>query len=613
VELLAANGDGRPRNPRALSAEAEERLFEAELAVEEAAAVNGAPSVLDAVQEMLAEEDAAQQEALIQEIASKIPGGTESVADFRREQQVREARLRNLPPSRVLSAEEEERLFATGLEQDELAARGGVSEFQRQKLEEQLFDAALEEDERAFGGGVSEFERLQLEEQSDAALNSAQVGPHSFITPEALADEFALLQLREQQRSQADPDYQPIPDRGLWRIAKQNLSAPGTRGIERLPGREALDEFDPGAEFKFIDPAGVLPQAGLNIALGGLDLLSVPQAGVIGAINNTFESLESLDPTDPRTLLARSSPVLAYRAAQGGLEGLRDPASARPETLPILRDLPEGPGTTVAAFLVGVALDPLSYLGVGLFDDGLRLLTKLDEAVEVALGLGRRDLGPLDETLGRVTDDVQSPKPGGSTIGPVGQIERPPLPPGVFQAAKGVFAVRSELVAGTTDEIGAALAGVARETDDAIRQVESVLGPDALDAIRILRRQQADLLASGGVLIDGVPPSADLGPASSQALAAMRGAADPDSIRTAGEQAVLPFFLKLARLPVGASEAAVRAAIQHARAQSAALVDVLEKKALLRASTAVVREVARGLTIEVARAVLEAGQEPVFR
>jgi hypothetical protein len=83
VELLAANGDGRPRTG-AFSAEDEERLFEAQLEIEESAAVAGPPSVLREVQAMLAEQDAEAQEALIQEIAAEIPGGMESVADCRR-------------------------------------------------------------------------------------------------------------------------------------------------------------------------------------------------------------------------------------------------------------------------------------------------------------------------------------------------------------------------------------------------------------------------------------------------------------------------------------------------------------------------------------------------
>ena len=135
VELLAANGAGRPRNPRALSAEEEERLFDAQLAIEESAAIAGAPSVLGEVQAMLAEEDAAEQEALIQEIASKIPGGTESVADFRREQRAKaenDARRREiaaLPNGRALLDAEDDfdpRMGARGpLVEDEIDPSGG--------------------------------------------------------------------------------------------------------------------------------------------------------------------------------------------------------------------------------------------------------------------------------------------------------------------------------------------------------------------------------------------------------------------------------------------------------------------------------------------------------
>jgi hypothetical protein len=126
---------------------------------------------------MLAEQDAAEQETQIQQIAAKIPGGTESVADFRREQRLREERLQERPGDRPtsipLSAEETERLFVAGLEQDKRAARGGVSEFQRQRLEAQLTAAGLDEDERASRGGVSELQRQKLEEQLvDAGLEA---------------------------------------------------------------------------------------------------------------------------------------------------------------------------------------------------------------------------------------------------------------------------------------------------------------------------------------------------------------------------------------------------------------------------------------------------------
>ena len=132
VELLAANGAGRP-DPRFLSPEDEERLFEAELAVQDAASHHGAPSVLREVQSMLREQDAAEQEALIQQIAAKIPGGTESVADFRREQRLkaenaaRRREIAALPNGRtLLDAEDAVELVRRGaLHEDEIDPSGG--------------------------------------------------------------------------------------------------------------------------------------------------------------------------------------------------------------------------------------------------------------------------------------------------------------------------------------------------------------------------------------------------------------------------------------------------------------------------------------------------------
>ena len=82
VEATRPSAPPRPQ----LSRDAEERLFEAELAIEERSAAAGPPSVVREVQRALAAESEAEREALIRDIASKIPMGIEALDSFRREQ-----------------------------------------------------------------------------------------------------------------------------------------------------------------------------------------------------------------------------------------------------------------------------------------------------------------------------------------------------------------------------------------------------------------------------------------------------------------------------------------------------------------------------------------------
>ena len=76
--------NGRGSKPAGLSA-AEERLFEAGLAQDEAGAAAGPPSILREVQEALAAETAAERERLSRETAAKIPMGLEAFDSFREE------------------------------------------------------------------------------------------------------------------------------------------------------------------------------------------------------------------------------------------------------------------------------------------------------------------------------------------------------------------------------------------------------------------------------------------------------------------------------------------------------------------------------------------------
>lgn len=88
IELMATGG---PAN-RVLDPDEEERLFSAALAEDERAAAAGPPSIVDEARRALEEEDAAEREALIMEIASKIPMGVEAVESFREEKRLREQR-----------------------------------------------------------------------------------------------------------------------------------------------------------------------------------------------------------------------------------------------------------------------------------------------------------------------------------------------------------------------------------------------------------------------------------------------------------------------------------------------------------------------------------------
>ena len=305
VELLTTNGDGRPRDRRLLSPEVEERLIEAELAVEEPAGAAGAPSIFREVQQMLAEQDVAEQEALIQEIASKIPMGTQAVDSFRQEQRLQEERLRNRPPPRFLSPDEEERLFEDALANDEAAAGGGVSEYRLQQQEARLFDAALEGDERASRGGVSEHRRQQQEEQLTAAVlaeEEAAANPATgvrFDLLDQLEEMFAAVTSQPFEtspitmRAFSDSGLNGLSAEGRFRVIGDSLGFSQSQ-LDRLLAGATLDEIGrPSA--RFISDVGLGPagRAGAFAALQRRDdLLSVDVLELIdrprGAVVNTL-------------------------------------------------------------------------------------------------------------------------------------------------------------------------------------------------------------------------------------------------------------------------------------------------------------------------------------
>ena len=249
---------------------------------------------------MLREQDAAEQEALIQQIAAKIPGGTESVADFRREQRLKEAnaaplagftleehqsefvRLRKLPRYAdrsddavwAIAAQNLSRPRTRGLEQ--LGGIAATEEFEPGKTFRPR-DAEMPLGD-LFGGFFNSDSDLPVQ----IGPTEDEVDPTPFGgLPEhpRVRQQFFTLEEHQSEfvRLRKLPRYADRSDDAVWAIAAQNLSRPRTRGLEQLGGIAATEEFEPGKTFRPRDaemPLGDLfggffnSDSGLSVQIG---------------------------------------------------------------------------------------------------------------------------------------------------------------------------------------------------------------------------------------------------------------------------------------------------------------------------------------------------------